>query len=90
YFNESDTAAYARLGYNGYGAYLGGNLYVSGTCSGPSGTCDQDVAEKIDANYDVEAGDVVEISNDGRAFKSSTAYNTRVIGVISTNPAVIF
>jgi len=73
-----------------WAGYFAGNLYVTGTCSGPSGTCDQDVAERIDSNHDVEPGDVVEIGDNGQAFKSSNAYNTKVIGVISTSPAVTF
>jgi len=73
-----------------YGVYSAGDLYVSGNCLPAGGTCDEDVAEYIDTHANVEAGDVVEIGPDGRSMKSTSAYSTKVIGVISTNPAIIF
>ena len=89
YFRDKTSAVYLYAAWAGWGLYTNGDAYIGGTCTGDT-TCDQDVAEYIDSNYNVEAGDVVEISSDGRAFKSNSAYSTRVIGVISTNPAVIF
>ncbi|MDD4995392.1 MAG: hypothetical protein PHW53_02950 [Patescibacteria group bacterium] len=89
YFYDSTSLMSARLAYESYGLYTSGNVYIGGACTG-GGTCDEDVAEYIDSYSGVEAGDVVEISSDGRARKSTQAYSTKVIGVISTNPAIIF
>ncbi|MBU0649382.1 hypothetical protein KJ969_04805 [Patescibacteria group bacterium] len=100
-FEDRDSGKYAYIGYGNYGGYFIGqgyfsdklrvaaDLQVDGTCSG-SATCDQDIAEYISASADVEPGDVVEISEDGAVRKSSQPRSDRVIGVISTNPAIIF
>ena len=90
YFRDRDSNKYAYIAYGDYGGYFNGNLYVSGSC-GPSGSsCDEDVAEYIDSNPDVEPADVVEIGADSKVHKSSAPYSTTVVGVISTNPAIIF
>jgi len=50
-----------------------------------------DVAEIFETNDDVELGDVLIVSADGRRLeKTSRAYDARVIGVVSGSPAVVF
>jgi len=88
-FQDDSSGLIARVAYETYGFYTTGNAYIGGTCLGGD-TCNEDVAEYIDAYSNVEAGDVVEISSDGRAKKSDRSYSTTVIGVISTHPAIIF
>lgn len=90
-FYDDSSGISSRVAYETYGFYTTGNAYIGGVCSGgASGTCNEDIAEYIDANYNVNPGDVVEIDDDGHAIKANQAYSTRVIGVISTNPAIIF
>ena len=89
YFIDADSGIYSRLAYGSYGLYTTGGAYIAGNCTGGV-NCNEDVAEYIDAYSNVESGDVVEISNDGRAQKANQAFSTKVIGVISTNPAIIF
>jgi len=50
-----------------------------------------DVAERINTSEWVEAGDIVEIDPEHPGFfcKSSSPYNKRVAGIISTSPGVI-
>jgi len=89
YFKDTTSNQYARVAYGNYGLYTPGNAYIGGTCSGGA-TCNEDIAEFIDSNPDVEPGDVVEIGQDGKVYKAEQAYSSSVVGVISTNPAIIF
>jgi uncharacterized protein YaiE (UPF0345 family) len=49
-----------------------------------------DLAENIFSAEDVEAGDVVVISDDMKVIKSYKAYDKKAVGVISTAPAATF
>ncbi len=49
-----------------------------------------DVAELFEANQEVEPGDVLSIDDNGRLKKSSLAYDTKVAGVVSGAPAILF
>ncbi len=73
---------------------VGGDLYVSGTCSGSNSqsTCNDDVAESFKQTEKLEAGDVVMIDPKGEyksLTKTTKAYDAHVIGVISTDPTLI-
>jgi hypothetical protein len=72
-----------------YGLYTPDSLYVAGTCSG-SATCNEDIAEYVDAELDVEPGDVVIAVAPGMVGRSTQPNDTRVLGIISTNPAIVF
>jgi hypothetical protein len=63
--------------------------YYSGTGGFHTGSAD--VAERINTSEWVEAGNVVEIDTDHPGFfcKSTSAYSTKVVGIISTSPGVI-
>ena len=90
----------AARGYGVYGASTGGDaghfegnvsvtnrLIVSGLCGGVA-SCNEDLAEYMHARK-AEAGDVVEIADDGAIVPTSTAYSHRAVGVVSTNPSLI-
>lgn len=51
-------------------------------------TSSSDVAEYFAVDVDVEAGAVVVIGEDGRLQCSTTAYDTRVAGIVSTSPGM--
>jgi hypothetical protein len=63
-----------------------GTVYAAGFNTGSA-----DVAERINVSEWVEAGNVVEIDTDHPGFfcKSTSAYSTKVAGIISTSPGVI-
>jgi hypothetical protein len=48
-----------------------------------------DVAEYMPATDDVSPGTVMIISDDGKLTESTTAYDTRVAGIVSTEPGVL-
>jgi hypothetical protein len=65
-------------------ANITGNLYLDGNITG------YDLAEYISGDGNLEAGDVVEIDTtrvEGFA-KSKAAYNTKVAGIVSTDPGL--
>lgn len=81
---------------NGYGDLyvrdaleVDGVLYVSGGCKGHA-SCDEDIAEYVNAATDVEAADIVALNYQGVAVKASLENNNQIIGVISTTPAIVF
>jgi len=90
----------AVRGYGVYGASTNGDaghfegnvsvtnrLIVSGLCGGVA-SCNEDLAEYMHARK-ADAGDVVEIADDGALVRTSAAYSARAVGVISTNPSLI-
>jgi hypothetical protein len=85
------SSGYGVQGVTGatYGFYTPDSLYVAGTCTG-GGTCNEDIAEYIDAELDVEPGDVVIAVAPVTVGKSTQPNDTRVVGIISTNPAIVF
>jgi hypothetical protein len=76
--------------------YYTGNVYADGSYNcGQSSNClntgiGADVAERIDPSETLEPGSVVEIDldNAGQFRLSRDPFSTRVVGVISTNPAI--
>jgi len=80
-----------------------GVLYVAGGYHGTCRTdgnvsngpiCNQDVAEAFAANQLTEPGDVVVLetnaSSQPTVRKSTRAYEARLVGVVSTNPGLVF
>ncbi len=49
-----------------------------------------DVAELFESNEEVEPGDVLAIDLNGKLKKSNESYDTKVAGVVSEAPAVLF
>ncbi|GEM_PF-3181091 len=73
-----------------------GNLSISGTnCkgSGGSATCNNfvDIAELFPASEEVDSGDVVIVDfiNKGKIKKSAKEYEKAVVGIVSTQPAIV-
>ncbi|MBI3991477.1 MAG: hypothetical protein HY350_04935 [Candidatus Omnitrophica bacterium] len=67
------------------GAGLANVLYNSGT-----NEIGYDVAELFEANEEVEPGDVLSIDENGKLKKSSKPYDSKVAGVVSEAPAILF
>jgi hypothetical protein len=71
---------------------VNGNMKVVGVLSGGSLQAQyQDVAEWVPATHDLEPGTVVVLNEirDNEVTASSTAYDTRVAGVVSAQPGLI-
>lgn len=49
-----------------------------------------DVAELFEANEEVEPGDVLSIDENGKLIKSTKPNDTKVIGIVSSAPAILF
>jgi hypothetical protein len=49
-----------------------------------------DVAELFEANEEVEPGDVLSIDEDGKLKKTDQPYDTKVAGIVSEAPAILF
>ncbi len=49
-----------------------------------------DIAELFETNQEVEPGDVLSIDDNGKLKKSSLAYDSKVAGVVSEAPAILF
>jgi hypothetical protein len=84
YSNQS-SAIYASTSRadNKYGIYTPDYLYAKGT-QVPAA----DVAEYMPVTVDATPGTVLVIGPDGKLMPSTTAYDTRVAGIISTEPGV--
>jgi hypothetical protein len=84
YSNQS-YGIYARTGRvdNKYGIYTPDYLYAKGT-QVPAA----DVAEFMPVSGDVGPGTVLVIGDDGKLEVTSIAYDTRVAGIVSTEPGV--
>jgi len=79
---------YAKLGSNpGPSSY---SLYVEGKAFCTNGSWG-DLAENLGGSESLEAGDVVVVDDNGRnqLKKCASAYDTRVAGVISSNPTLL-
>jgi hypothetical protein len=66
-----------------YGIYTPDYLYAKGTQVPAT-----DVAEYMPVSVDVTPGTVLVIGEDGKLQTSATAYDTRVAGIVSTEPGV--
>lgn len=66
-------------------AYIKGDLKVGGDIIGVGA----DVAEKFNSVREFEPGDVVSISENMNIEKSRKSYDTKVVGVVSTDPGYI-
>lgn len=61
--------------------------------NGPAGSFAQlgfDVAELFDANEEVAPGDILSIDENGKLKKCDIAYDTKIAGVVSEAPAILF
>ena len=58
----------------------GANLHIDGAA---------DIAELFPVEYPLEAGDVVCLNEEGKAAHCSEEMDTNLLGVISTNPAIV-
>ncbi|MFC1658226.1 hypothetical protein ACFL1D_02445 [Candidatus Omnitrophota bacterium] len=60
--------------------------------STPGTVCElgYDVAELFEANEEVEIGDVLVIDENGKLKKSAKSYDTKVAGIVSGAPAILF
>ena len=78
-WTNTSTMTTANLNVN-----ITGNLYLHGNLTG------YDLAEFISSDGTLEAGDVVEIDSSRieGIKKSSTAYDTKVAGIVSTDPGM--
>ncbi|MGD9015560.1 MAG: hypothetical protein PVI33_06020 [Candidatus Omnitrophota bacterium] len=63
-------------------------LYATGTGAGAE--IGYDVAELFEANEEVEIGDVLVIDENGKLKKSTKSYDSKVAGIVSGAPAILF
>lgn len=71
--------------------HVNGNAFVSGTLTGGNITAHyQDIAEWVKASIDLNPGDVVVLNHEAvnEVMPSSSAYDTRVAGVVSEQPGL--
>ncbi len=86
---QNNGDARFTLDAQGNGRFLG-NLYASGAVLGTPGQVG-DLAENVPvADMSIEAGDVVATGGASGLVKSSRAYDSGLVGVISTKPSLQF
>jgi hypothetical protein len=83
-FSAQSYGMYGHTGNaNSYGIYTPDRLYAGGGVFQPS-----DVAEYMPVSETVIPGTVLVIGDDGKLQVTSTAYDTRVAGIVSTAPGI--
>lgn len=82
-----NTIPNVTLHVSGVGNFSG-NLFA-GSCTGAPGLLCTDIAELFPTEDAPKAADVVCLNENGKADYCDKAYDNKILGVISTNPAIV-